>query len=356
MALFLTKKNVIHFCEAFILLTLFYWGACRILDIFKMKFTIEYDYVPAISRNVKIFKIDVHFRGVDVGDVTNIRLSKDQKHVEFDVKINQKNLRIPKNSLVMFKSEAIAPRHIDIEPTKNPSDEIIKNGDIIDGTEVNERIDSFVIDELTSGQTGMLIHNLKEITDVLKQTLKDKKSEKLLTQSAEDLTVIIEKLKYITADPSFEKDVKLTIKHSSRTLKNIDDILANKDIKQTIQNAPETINKTINSIEDMNQNMNKVSESLPETIQKVTTVNSLLTQVNSNLGNINNKVPPIPQSLVDNAEKLIVKTDCMATELSNTLSKRFLMFKLFFGRPGENMRTCARCRLKKIDKKSASMP
>lgn len=316
-----------------------------------MKFTIQYDYVPAISRNVKIFKIDVHFRGVDVGDVTSIKLSKDQKHVEFKVKINQRDLKIPKNSLVRFKSEAIGPRYIDIDPTKAPSDGIIEDGDIVDGTEASERIDSFVIDELTNGQAGMLIKNLKEITDVLKTSLTNKENEKLLTQSAADLTIVIEKLKHITADVSFEKDIKSTIKHSSRTLKNIDEILDNKEMKQTIQEAPATIKNTLNSIEDMNTNMNKISKKLPETTEKITQVNSQITEVNDNLCKINTKVPPIPQSLVDNAEKLIVKGDCIATELSNTLSKRFLLFKLFFGHPGKNLKTCARCKIKKAEKK-----
>lgn len=354
MALFLTKKNVIHFSEAIILLTLLYWGTCRVLDLFKMKFTIQFDYVPAISRNVKLFRIDVHFRGVDVGDVTDIKLSEDQKHVEFKVKINQRNLRIPKDSLVMFKSEAIAPRHIDIEPTKNPSDEIIKNGDIVDGTEASERVDSFLIEEFTTGQTGMLIHNLKEITDTLKQSIKDKENEKLLTKSAGDLVIIIEKLKHITADPSLERDIKSTLKNSSGTMQSLNEILRKKEIKETINKTPETISKTINSIEDMNTNMGKISKTLPDTTEKMKQVNSQITEMNDNLCKINTKVPPIPQSLVDNAERLIVKGDCIATELSNTLSKRFLLFKLFFGRPGEKMKTCARCKLKKTEKKSAA--
>lgn len=351
LALFLTKKNVIHFCEAIILLVLFYWGTCKILDLFKMKFTIQYDYVPAISRNVKIFKIDVHYRGVDVGDVTSIKLSKDQQHVEFKVKINQRNLKIPKNSIVRFKSEAIGPKYIDIDPTKAPPDGIIENGDIVDGTEASERIDSFVIDELTNGQAGMLIKNLKEITDVLKTSLTNKENEKLLTQSAEDLTVIIEKLKRITTDPSLERDVKSTFKNSSGTMKSLNEILRKKEIKETINKTPETMSKALNSIEDMNTNMNRISKTLPETTEQITQVNSQITEVNDNLCKINTKVPPIPQSLVDNAEKLVAKGDCLATELSNTLSKRFLLFKLFFGHPGKNLKTCAKCRIKKAEKK-----
>lgn len=349
MALFLTKKNVIHFSEVIILLGLFYWGTCQFLNLFKMKFIIQYNHVPPISRNIKIFKIDVFFRGVDIGDVTKIKLSKDQNYVEFYVRINQKNLRIPKNSTVTFKTETIyGTRYIDIEPAKCPCNEIIKEGDIVAGTEANERIDAFFMEELTNGQTGTLIHNLREITDNL---IKNKENEKLLTQSASDLAIILEKLKHITADPSVEKDIKSTLKNSSGTMKSLNEILRKKEIKETINKAPEAIGKTISSIEDMNINMNKISKKLPETTEKITQVNSQITEVNDNLCKINTKVPPIPQSLVDNAEKLIVKGDCIATELSNTLSKRFLLFKLFFGHPGKNLKTCARCKLKKAEKK-----
>lgn len=355
MALFLTKKNVIHFSEGIILLGLFYWGTCQVLNIFKMKFIIQYTHVPPISRNIKLFKIDVFFRGVDIGDVTKIKLSTDQNHVEFYVRIKQKNLKIPKNSTITFKTETIyGTRYIDIEPTQCPCSEIIKEGDIVAGTEANERIDAFFMNELTKGQTGILIQNLREITDTLKQSLKDEENEKLLTQSAGDLAIILEKLKHITADPSVERDVKSTLKNSSGTMQSLNKILCKKGVKETINKTPEAINKTLNSIEDMNTNMNKISKTLPNTTEQITQVNSQITAMNDNLCKINTKVPPIPQSLVDNAEKLVAKGDCIATELSNTLSKRFLLFKLFFGRPGCNMKTCARCKLKKTEKKSAA--
>lgn len=317
-----------------------------------MKLIVQYDYVPAINKDVHIFRIDVHYRGYDVGDVTEVKLSKDQKHIEFFVNINYKDLKLPTNSPIIFKNENIyGARYLDIEPPQIPSGRLMANGDVIDGTEVYERIDEYLIESFTKGNAKRLTDNLLEISDILKTSLKNEDNEKLLNQSAGDLAIILENLRQITADPSVNKDIKSTIKHSSRTLKSLDEILQKKEMKQTIEETPTTIKKTLNSIQDMNAHIDKVSDALPEINKNLGTTNNLLTDSNNNLCTINTKVPPIPQSLVEKAENLIMKTDCLETELSKVLSKRFLFLKLFFGRPGENMKTCARCKLKRTEKK-----
>jgi len=309
-----------------------------------MHFTVEYDDVPAISSDVFLFKIDVHYRGFDVGDVKKIELTEDQKHIRFYVDIHYKDLRLPTNSPIIFKTENVyGSRYLDIESPEKPSDRIIANGDVIDGQEAYERMDEYLLEEFKSGQTGSLIKNMREITDVVKASVDDKKNKKLLDQSAGDLAIILENLKDITGDPSFKRDIKSTIRHSSGSLMSIDEILRKKEMRETINTAPENIKKTLNTIELMNKHMNTVSEVIPEVTKNIAVANTAITEANGNLSAINSKVPPIPQSLVEKTEKLVTRTDCFETEISKVLSKRFAILRLVFGNPGKTFQTCAKC-------------
>lgn len=309
------------------------------------RFIVQYNYVPAIRTNVHLFRINVHFRGYDVGDVTDIKLSKDQKHIEFYVNIHYKDLKIPTNSSIIFKNENIyGARYLDIKYPQKPSDKFIQCDEIIQGTDVHERIDEYVIEELSYGRAGKLIENLYLITNILVNSLKDKDNAKLLSQSSGDVAVILENLKDITEDPSFKKDIKSTIKHSANSLKSVDEILSDKEMRRTIKQAPETINKTMEDIGSITESTAKVSQTLPHVDKNLDCVNVLLTDTNCNLCNINTKIPEIPQSLVDNAEELVVKTSCFERELSRMLSKRFLILRLVFGNPGKCFKTCAKNR------------
>lgn len=310
-----------------------------------LKFIVQYDYVPAINKDINIFRIDVHYRGYDVGDVTDVKLSKDQRHIEFYVDIHYKGLKLPANSPIIFKTENIyGARYLSVEPQKKPSGKFVQNGDVIDGKEAYERIDEYLIEALSSEQSKRMIKNLYDITNVLEESLKNKDNAKLLNQSSGDLAVILENLRTFTEDTTFQKDIKSAVKHSSGSLRNINEILQKTEIRETIIKSPETINQTMNNIKSMNESMGKVSQTLPDINKNLTSVNTLLTDSNCNLCTINTKIPTIPQSLVENAEQLVVKTNCFESELSKILSKRFLILRLMFGNPGKSFKTCARNR------------
>ena len=111
----------------------------------------EEEVVPAIKKNVHIFRINVHYRGYDVGDVTDLKLSQDQKHINFYVTINYKGLRLPTNSKIKFKTENIyGVRYLDVEYPEKPSGKFLKNGDIVDGAEAYERIDEYLIESISA--------------------------------------------------------------------------------------------------------------------------------------------------------------------------------------------------------------
>lgn len=301
-----------------------------------MKFIVQYDYVPAINKDIHLFRIDVHYRGYDVGDVTAVKLSKDQRHIEFYVNINYKDLKLPVNTAIIFKTENIyGARYLSIEPAKNPSDVLLKDGDIVDGKEAYERIDEYLIEALSSDQSKRMIQNLYDITNILHTSLMDEENIKLLNQSSGDLAIFLKNLRTVTEDKMFQKDIKSTMKYSSGSLKSINEILQKKEIRETIIQSPEAINQAIGNIKSMDKNIAKV--------------NQTLTDANNNLCIINTKVPTIPQSLVDDAENLVINTNCFENELTEVLSKRFLIPRFVFGNPGKSFKICTKnkCRCSK---------
>lgn len=308
-----------------------------------MSIIVKYDDVPAINNNLWLYKIHAHYRGFEVGNVRKIKLSKDQKHIEFYVDIYYKDLILPRNIIVIFKTENLyGSRYLDIEPAKIPSKEMLTDGDSVMGVTAYERFDEYLLQEVKSTKSQHLLKNLSDITDALKKALKNKNNEKLLNESSSDLAIVLESLKEIADDPTLKNDIKSTIKLSSSSLKNVDEILNDQEIKSAINSAPESISMANNNIKSMNENLIKVSESIPDVTKSLTTTNNLLTDTNYDLCSINNKVPPIPPSFVENAEKLVIKTDCFESEISKILTKRWLILKLIFGNPGKSFKNCVK--------------
>lgn len=285
-----------------------------------MTIIVKYKDAPPISFNIFNKTIDAYYRGYKVGEVSKTILSADQKYIEFQLEIYYKNLKLPKNVAILLRTENFyGKKYLDIHYPENPSTEILKNGDSIEGLDLYEGLDEYLIKEFKVGHSKNFLTNLSSITEILQKTLKKNDNEKFITRPAEDAAVILENLRDIIESPQFKKELKGVMK-----------------------NAPESIEKTMQNIETMNEHMDKINQAIPEVNQSVKTTNVLLGDTNSNLCSINKKVPEIPQSLVKNADKLLVRTDCVESELSKILSKRFLLLRLMFANPGKSFKNCVK--------------
>lgn len=331
-------RHIRHYRPELVAIIIFAIIALQVLLFFliqpQMRFVIQFDSVPATNNPFFPFSINVHYRGFKVGRVTKIKLSQDQKHILFYVNIYYKGLIIPTNSLMIYKNENIyGKRYIDINYPEVPTAQYIQNGDTIDGVAAAERIDQYLVNEIKKGETGKLLQNLYDISEILKKTLSNKTNCKLVTQSAGDLSTILENLKGVTQDVSFASDLRSTIKCSSCSLKQVSTMLSDRQINQCLRTAPKTIITTCNNLDRVSDNVKIMTKILPSVNSNLISTNETLNDVNSNLGKINTKVPIVPQSLVSDAQQLVVKTTCIESELSNILSKRFLLLKLTFANP-----------------------
>ena len=162
------QKNEIKKIGAAFLLIVAAFFIFKILHRPQMTIIVNYKDAPPLSSFFFTKTIDAHFRGYKVGKVSQITLSKDQKHLEFKLEIYYKNLRIPKNSSIMLRTENFyGKRYLDIHYPENPSPELLKDGDSIEGLDLYEGLDEYLIKEFKVGHSKNFLTNLSSITEIL---------------------------------------------------------------------------------------------------------------------------------------------------------------------------------------------
>jgi ABC-type transporter Mla subunit MlaD len=318
----------------------------------QMTIIVKYRDVPPIIKGFLRGDITVYYRGYKVGKVSKFALSGDQQSVLFYLEIYYKNLKLPKNIGMILKTEDIyGARYFSISYPKNPSPQLLSNGDVIKGTATYERLDKYLVAQFETGKLKILVDNLIDLTNFMDIALKSNKNEFLneFKKSGGNIGSILSNLKELIEDPQVKNDIKSTLKYSSRSIKNLDQIMETnrESIRQIVSKAPESIDKTIANLESINKNMPEVNNNIlkaDNTIQKTSRIikktNSSISVTNCNLDTINRKVPEIPPDLLPKADKALTKFDCMGTELIDLLNERFLIFKFLFGKPGSSFERC----------------
>lgn len=322
-----------------------------------MRIIIRFQEVPPVIQSFPRTKVQVYYRGLNVGRVAKIDLSEDRKYILFYADIYYKNLKLPKNIQVSLNAQDMyGARNFSLNDPKNPSSQDLSDGDIICGTGIDYRIDEYLIREMSSGRLCRILSDVAFITASLRKVAETNNTDKMLSDmknSGTDIQLVLKSLREIIDDPEVKNSLKSTIKSSSISMKEINGILENKSFKQTASQAPELINKTVKNLDSINKNIPKIYENLSQTNQAlpqvnktVSTTNCLLQTTNSNLETINSKVPPIPQELLTNADRALQKGNCLMDDLSKLLGTKFLIPKFIFGTPSESIGTCGSCKCK----------
>jgi ABC-type transporter Mla subunit MlaD len=320
----------------------------------QMTLAVTFTDAPPIVQNFFRGTITAYYRGYKVGKICKVALSEDQKLVIFYLKIDYKNLKLPKNVEIILRTEDVfGARYISVNYPEHPSSEYLSDGDVIKGFASYERIDKFLVTELKTGKLKKLIDNLINLTTVLDKALTTGNTEfaSEIKKSGADVGIIINNLKEIISDPQVKRDIKSTIHYSSKSMKSLNSIMESNsnNISQTLSNAPESIDKTIKNLESINKNMPDINNSILSTndtiINTGKTINRtdlLLSTTNCHLDDINKKVPAIPANLLYKADNALTKFDCIGTEVIELLNERFLIFKFMFGNPGSSFERCKR--------------
>ena len=314
----------------------------------EMSLIVKFKEVPPVVQRFN--KIEAYYRGCLVGSVSKMELSKDHRHVLFHLDIYYKDIKLPKNLQVFLDSgDLYGSRYMILKCPETPCCGFLKDGDIVCGTGYYERIDKFIVDEYKYGKLGELVYNAVFLTGLLKTALEDEKNSGKfvgdIAQTKHDIQIILKSIREILDDPQFKKDLKLTAKYSSGSLEKIAKIMDSEDIKEIT--TPASIRKTIESVNGINKNMETSNSFMPVLNDKMKTSNALMTGINKNLdttnrnlNTLNTKMPEIPDNMLINADESLKSLKCWSDELSEILSKRFVLLRFMFGNPGKPLKKC----------------
>lgn len=311
-------------------------------------FTVRFNEVPPIMKIAG--DVGVYYRGYKVGKATCRKLSKDQKHIIFCIEINYKDLRLPKNTQVILKTQDIfGDRYFDLIYPKNPSDEMLVSGDVIEGTAVYERVDKYLVEELESGKLGMLISNLNYLTGGIRTFIEgdEKTKEKIgeitgsAAESVEDVSGIAKELRAMLKNPRFKKSLlqapeALVVTSAQLAVTNRMLPVVNKNL----EDVEKSFLITHEDFEKTNRNLMTTNDYLPGVNDSLEITNPLLCNTNQQLGTLNPKIPVIPQDVIWQADRTLKRYDCIGWALSKTMSKNCLFFRFLFGKPGEPFEHC----------------
>lgn len=303
---------------------------------------------------------NVLYRGVKAGTVYDIDISEDEKYALVRINITNKEIHIYEGSVASVvdkgftgtKALAITP------PDSIEGKTALKNGDFIEGKR------SFTLDELQKTLTKLS----DEITfeDIVRELY-------LLLQNTTELSKKIDTLidnteEFLTEDnadkvSSFLDNTTSLSKNLQTTSTQLNKVLTNKklakDFSESLTStteAMETLNKVVNkagtlvdksanTVDNLNSTVTKIDETinnpevssnLHESMQKMS---DILTDVKEITGD--NELKENLKGSIKESQESFNRLNCFSKELSNTLSKRFLLPRLFIGNPGKSLNHCA---------------
>lgn len=291
----------------------------RIEEQTVLSFSISFKETPPIYGDLLRRGISVYYRGIKVGKVTEIDLSKDNSAIIYNVKIFRKNLSLPKNiETILLLQDVIGNRYIDINYPKKPSSVKLKNGDIIKGLSpmLIKDLNLFLVKQLNSGKLENLLNNVSDLSDYasknkknitpivsyINTTLSDKK---LMTQILKT-PILLDK----TSEQIGVTNKKLNLMENQINVAHLSINSAAKNIKKTnklIESTDNLLVGTQSNLAVTNETINKTNANLKVTNNQLDSVSPQLGLTNRNLCTINKKVPEIPADLLQNANALLKK-------------------------------------------------
>jgi len=289
----------------------------------------------------------VYYNGYKVGKINKIDISDDSKFAYVYLGIYKKNLKLPINTVAKVEiTKENDVSYIDlIYPTK-PSDLFLTDHSVINGV-LSKNINTFLETQIENGSLG---NTSAELSDTL--TKLDKLTQKLdkIADSIADILAVDKKATDAITDILSEnkKDLRKMVNNSANTAANLDKItkgmdkfINDPDVQASLKETVVSTAKTTKNLKDLSGdkklkqiilNMNETSENLKKVSLKVkNSTGDIKTTVNKANG------------VLDHANCFIKSLEHFINGLSDMLSKRFLFFRVMFGKPGSSLENPPQC-------------
>lgn len=302
----------------------------------------------------------VYYQGVEVGKISRIGISKDMKKTIVYTDIYREGFTLPKNSTGAVIAEGIAgQKYIALNYPENPSKEMLEDGDSIRGLDtftitdiqnsLKELIEKGELDKLVD-KTNKLFDLQLEMTENLNEVVNANKKDfgvvvKNISQASDKVSDLVVNLNDLISDKSFKSDITKTFKNTSEFSEKINRLAGNENLTTTVDNAA----VASANIKELSENAKLTGEKADVAMNSINKTLDKVVLITENVDDFTKRVNEIKTNadLFENvnetflkAQKTLESFECLSDGISEMLSKRFLLIKLLFGRPGAKLDNC----------------
>lgn len=237
----------------------------------------RYHVFVKFAKSGPLYKnMPVCFKGYAIGQTQKVTLSDDYKYTLVKIVLYPKNPKLPKDIEGVVKKHDFLGNYIDLIPSDEPSAELLKNGDTIDGIPIFD-LGTFLAEIADSGLIVPLIQNFSDTALSLNRTSNKignffSDSRLILNDNRQNLKHTTESLSKITSNvnKSFSKDkLNNTTSSVNKSATNIQAITENvKNITQSVDCATRNLDKTIEKIDCTASNVKVITGGFREVMGK----------------------------------------------------------------------------------------
>ncbi len=264
--------------------------------------------------------IPVYYQGVNIGKVPKVGFSKNFRYTYVYMEIYNREIELPANVTARVKIEGIAgQKYLCLTYPEKPVNDLLASGDVIEGetTFGIDNLQEFFKKEIESGRLEKMFKGVE------KAIANANKTTEAMGETSEKINALLAK---------YDRDIDDIIKSASGVTKELNEavISVNKVVK-----SPEFQEDLKNTVKNANGLMHGTKVNAQRVFDQIEE-----SRLIPNMSDTVNKT----HSAMEEAEKAFKCTgktakrfDRVGENMNKMLSKRFLLFKLMFGRPGEKL-------------------
>lgn len=308
----------------------------------------QWDYIATFKNTGTIDKDSkVLYRGVDVGDITDLTISKDSMYAIIKFRVTQKKIRFLEGSTASKNGNGILNNDdLIIEPPFNPKGRnFLKKGAIIksDPFNTSEEMHKMATILFKQGKLTAMIndlastmHNLNVLTtDLNSKDNSGKQDLKTLLKTSNSLFTSLQKttdnLNTLIGDKNAINDLKKTIQNTNTTIQSVNSMVNKSEgLIESSKNTVDVLHKTATKIHE-----NDTATNVDKSIEKISVI---LTDLQTITGDETFKEEF--KSSIKNANETMTLLNCFTQNASTTLSKRFLIPRMILGKPAAELNKC----------------
>lgn len=310
------------------------------------KITAKFAECGPISKGVPVF-----YHGVNIGKVDNVTFSDDYKYTLVKIIIYRRKMALPKNVYTEIKTEGLTgQKYVEIIYPENPSKEILKNGDVVEGRlsdfyEIAKAVSNSVKNgklekifgeaNTTTANTSEASKKITRVFTLLEEVINSNRNDirKLVNEaalSADNTHTTSISLKNLSTSPELQQNIRSTIHNLSRNSEKLDCITNN-------------LNKITTDVDKVTGNCN-FQQGLIKTADNAGDFSERLDK-----GDLNCLI----KKTLEDTNRTINRYDCIGGSFSEMMGERFILMRLMFGKPGQSFQKCTN--LKCIEEENSKL-